>query len=90
MMLPRIMRYTGPSPNGISPPLQPATLQKGAGWSRVDSVSLELPDEGTHRRAFASLSHADLPVCCFADLSAPPAQVMRYNDKLDDYDLLDL
>ena len=90
IMLPRIMRYTGTSPNGIRPPLQPATLQKGAGWSRVDSVSLELPDEGTRRRAFASLSHADLPVCCFADLSAPPAQVMRYNDKLDDYDLLDL
>ena len=68
MMLPRIMRYTGTSPNGIRPPLQPATLQKGAGWSRVDSVSLELPDEGTRRRAFASLSHADLPVCCSADL----------------------
>ena len=67
-MLPRIMRYTGTSPNGIRPPLQPATLQKGAGWSRVDSVSLELPDEGTRRRAFASLSHADLPVCCSADL----------------------
>jgi len=50
---------------------------------------LELPDEGTRRRAFASLSHADLLVRC-ADLSAPPAQVMRYNDKLDDYDLLDL
>ena len=28
--------------------------------------------------------------CVAPDLSAPPAQVMRYNDKLDDYDLLDL